>query len=54
MGFLSKIFTWWNGATIGTMVWSARHGEQVGTDYMGNRYYRSKERERGDRPFAGR
>ncbi|MGN6500523.1 MAG: NADH:ubiquinone oxidoreductase subunit NDUFA12 [Tsuneonella sp.] len=54
MGFLSKIFTWWNGATIGTMVWSARHGEQVGTDYMGNTYYRSKERVKGDRPFAGR
>lgn len=42
MGFFSKIFTWWDGATIGTMLWSARHGEHVGTDAQGNKYYRSK------------
>ncbi|RKF20626.1 NADH:ubiquinone oxidoreductase subunit NDUFA12 [Altericroceibacterium spongiae] len=42
MGILSKIFTWWDGATIGTSLWSARNGENVGTDAQGNRYYRSK------------
>ncbi|MCB2076041.1 MAG: NADH:ubiquinone oxidoreductase subunit NDUFA12 [Novosphingobium sp.] len=42
MGILSKIFTWWNGATIGTLVNSAMTGEHVGTDAQGNRYYRSK------------
>ena len=42
MSFLGKIFTWWNGATIGTHLWSSRNGEQVGTDAQGNRYYRSK------------
>jgi NADH:ubiquinone oxidoreductase subunit len=42
MGILGKIFTWWDGATIGTMVWSMRHGEHVGTDAQGNRYYRSR------------
>ena len=47
MGFLSKIFTWWNGATIGTSLWTARNGEQVGTDAQGNTYYRSK-RKTGD------
>ncbi|MFN3510845.1 MAG: NADH:ubiquinone oxidoreductase subunit NDUFA12, partial [Tsuneonella troitsensis] len=26
MGILSKIFTWWDGATIGTSLWSARNG----------------------------
>lgn len=41
MGILSKIFTWWDGATIGTSLWSWRHGEHVGTDATGNRYYRS-------------
>ena len=42
MNFLGKIFTWWNGATIGTHLWSARNGEHVGTDAQGNKYYRSK------------
>ncbi len=42
MSFLGKIFTWWDGATIGTHLWSWRNGERVGTDAQGNAYYRSK------------
>jgi len=42
MGILAKIFTWWNGATIGTLLFSWRNGEHVGTDAQGNKYYRSK------------
>lgn len=42
MSILGKIFTWWDGATIGTHLWSWRHGEQVGTDAQGNAYFRSK------------
>lgn len=42
MGILSKIFTWWDGATIGTLLDSAMKGEHVGTDAQGNRYYRAK------------
>ena len=42
MGILAKIFTWWNGATLGTLFWSWRNGEQVGSDAQGNRYFRSK------------
>lgn len=42
MSFLGKIFTWWDGATIGTSLWTARKGEHVGTDAQGNKYYRSK------------
>lgn len=42
MSFLGKIFTWWDGATIGTLLWSARNGEHVGSDAQGNKYYRSK------------
>ncbi|MEY4159752.1 MAG: hypothetical protein RLZZ136_373 [Pseudomonadota bacterium] len=44
MGILAKIFTWWNGATIGTLFNSAMTGESVGTDAQGNRYYRAKKR----------
>ena len=51
MGFLGKIFTWWEGATIGTILWSARNGEHVGTDAQGNKYYRSKNK-RDDLPTA--
>lgn len=42
MSILGKIFTWWDGATIGTQLWSRRHGEQVGTDAQGNAYFRSR------------
>ena len=44
MGLLMKIFTWWDGATIGTSLFSAMNGEHVGTDHAGNRYYRSKKK----------
>ena len=30
MSILGKIFTWWNGATFGTMLDSARNGVRVG------------------------
>ena len=49
MGLLSKIFTWWNGATIGTALHIWRKGERVGTDSVGNIYYRSK---KGDRRWV--
>ena len=49
MNFLTKIFTWWNGATIGTLLYSWRKGEHVGTDAQGNKYYRSKDRGDGQR-----
>jgi NADH:ubiquinone oxidoreductase subunit len=40
--FLLLFFTWWNGATFGTLLWTRRYGELVGEDEAGNRYYRSK------------
>lgn len=42
MGILAKIFTWWNGASIGTGLFTSRNGEKVGTDHLGNVYYRHK------------
>ena len=44
MGILSKLFTWWDGATIGTSLFSAMNGEKVGTDAGGNTYFRAKKR----------
>ncbi|EJW11538.1 NADH:ubiquinone oxidoreductase [Rhodovulum sp. PH10] len=40
--FLTRFFTWWNGQTFGTQVFTSRHGELVGEDEQGNRYYRAK------------
>ena len=40
--FLLKLFTWWNGQTFGTQLWTWRFGELVGTDDEGNRYYRTR------------
>ena len=44
MGILSKLFTWWDGATVGTLLDSSLRGEKVGTDAQGNAYYRAKKR----------
>lgn len=54
MGFLGKLFTWWDGATIGTSLFSAMNGEKVGTDAQGNEYYRSKKKTAANGPFDGR
>ena len=40
--FLLRLFTWWNGQTFGTQLWTALYGEFVGEDEFGNRYYRTK------------
>ena len=44
MGILSKIFTWWDGATIGTALNSWRYGVKVGTDAQGNAYFRANKK----------
>lgn len=43
MALLGKIFTWWNGATIGTLLFSWRNGREVGSDDAGNRYFESRD-----------
>lgn len=40
MAILGRTFTWWNGATWGTWLFTRWRGEQVGTDEDGNVYYR--------------
>src|SRR4029077_1312997 len=40
--FLLRFFTWWNGQTFGTQLWTWLHGEHVGDDEFGNRYFRTK------------
>jgi NADH:ubiquinone oxidoreductase subunit len=40
--FLLRFFTWWNGQTFGTQLWTWCYGELVGHDEFGNRYYRTR------------
>ncbi len=40
---LGKIFSWTNGATIGTLFTIAKRGTLIGTDENGNRYYQSRD-----------
>jgi NADH:ubiquinone oxidoreductase subunit len=42
MNWFLQVVTWWNGQTLGTRVYTDRHGELVGEDDFGNVYYRSK------------
>jgi NADH:ubiquinone oxidoreductase subunit len=40
--FLLQFFTWWSGETLGTRFHTWRHGELVGEDQFGNRYYQTR------------
>ena len=41
MWIVDRLLTWWNGQTLGTQVWTARHGRKVGEDEQGNVYYQT-------------
>ncbi len=38
---LLRAFTWWNGQTLNTQIWTARKGVKVGEDSEGNVFYRT-------------
>jgi NADH:ubiquinone oxidoreductase subunit len=46
MGILASIFTWWNGATLGTHL-ALRNKKRVGDDELGNVYYEGAPRTDG-------
>jgi NADH:ubiquinone oxidoreductase subunit len=39
---LGKIFTWWNGATLGAMFDIGKRADLVGQDDQGNRYFEER------------
>ena len=41
---LKLLFTWWNGNTVGTTLYTFFKGKKVGEDYFGNFYYESKDK----------
>lgn len=42
MSLFSDLFTWWNGTTLSTRLYTQRHGLPVGEDASGNKYYEDK------------
>lgn len=46
MTLLNRVFTWWNGQTIGTELFTRRNGVLVGSDDFGNQYYESRDGKR--------
>ncbi|MEL7346836.1 MAG: NADH:ubiquinone oxidoreductase subunit NDUFA12 [Pseudomonadota bacterium] len=43
MDWFLELVTWWNGQTIGTRLFTARHGVLVGEDEAGNKFYRTED-----------
>lgn len=46
MNMLIRAVTWWNSQTLGTELFTRRHGERVGEDDQGNVYYQTKDKVR--------
>ncbi len=43
MNLLLRLLTWWNGQTLGTWLHTRRHGQLVGEDAQGNRFFQSRD-----------
>ncbi|MCC6305625.1 MAG: NADH:ubiquinone oxidoreductase subunit NDUFA12 [Rhodobacteraceae bacterium] len=43
MQFLLRLLTWWNSQTLGTQLYTWRHGQRVGEDGEGNRFYQTRD-----------
>ncbi|MEM9781711.1 MAG: NADH:ubiquinone oxidoreductase subunit NDUFA12 [Pseudomonadota bacterium] len=41
-----ELVTWWNGQTLGTRLYTARHGQRVGEDEYGNVFYQTADASR--------
>ncbi|MCA0919339.1 NADH:ubiquinone oxidoreductase subunit NDUFA12 [Pseudooceanicola nanhaiensis] len=49
MGILNSLLrgvTWWNGATLNTLLYTRRHGTKVGEDDQGNVFYQTSDGKR--------
>jgi NADH:ubiquinone oxidoreductase subunit len=53
MSLLAQIFTWWNGQTLGTRLFTARNGTRVGQDDQGNTFYQTADGKRRWVIFSG-
>ncbi len=39
---MKELFTWWNGQTFGTRLWTYFNGIPAGKDSQGNKYFHNK------------
>lgn len=46
MSLFTEIFTWWNGQTLGTRLFTSRKGQKVGEDDQGNIFYETADSKR--------
>jgi NADH:ubiquinone oxidoreductase subunit len=49
MGMLNTLLravTWWNGATLNTLIYTSRKGVKVGEDEQGNAFYQTRDGKR--------
>ncbi|MCC6008913.1 MAG: NADH:ubiquinone oxidoreductase subunit NDUFA12 [Rhodobacteraceae bacterium] len=53
MSLFNRLFTWWNGQTIGTQIFTWRRGVRVGEDDLGNIYYQTADGVRRWVVFSG-
>ena len=44
--YINRIFTWWNGQTLNTQLYTWRKGQRVGEDEQGNVYYQTRDGKR--------
>jgi len=40
--FIKRLFAWWDGATLGTLLTVSWRGEKIGCDEFGNCYYQER------------
>ncbi|MDB2407350.1 NADH:ubiquinone oxidoreductase subunit NDUFA12 [Jannaschia sp.] len=52
-GLLKRLVSWWDGASIGTQLFTNRYGTEVGTDAEGNTFYRNTDDTRRWVIYAG-
>ena len=43
---IKRIFTWWDGQSFGTQLWTSRNGTKVGEDDQGNIFYQNADASR--------
>jgi NADH:ubiquinone oxidoreductase subunit len=43
MTSISRVFTWWDGQTHGTQLFTWRKGVRVGSDSAGNQFYKTRD-----------
>ncbi|MDG1211403.1 MAG: NADH:ubiquinone oxidoreductase subunit NDUFA12 [Paracoccaceae bacterium] len=46
MSLFNELFTWWNGQTLGTRLFTSRKGQKVGEDEQGNIFYETSDSKR--------